>query len=70
MADDTRITALAEYKSKRINENGFSCAGFAGKDGKTGNKFQLYPIDYDEIVSGEDSTHNAILVPGDTLVVP
>lgn len=28
------------------------------------------PIDYDEIVSGEDSTHNAILVPGDTLVVP
>jgi len=28
------------------------------------------PIDYDEIVSGEDSTHNVILVPGDTLVVP
>jgi len=28
------------------------------------------PIDYDEIVSGEDSTHNAIMIPGDTLVVP
>lgn len=28
------------------------------------------PIDYDEIVSGEDSTHNTVLIPGDTLVVP
>jgi len=28
------------------------------------------PIDYNEIVSGEDSTHNTVLIPGDTLVVP
>jgi polysaccharide export outer membrane protein len=27
-------------------------------------------IDYDEIVSGDDSTHNTVLIPGDTLVVP
>ena len=53
MADDTRVAAFPEYKSKCINENGFSCAGFAGKDGKTGNKFQLYPIDYDEIPNAQ-----------------
>ena len=28
------------------------------------------PIDYKEIVSGEDSNHNTVLIPGDTLVVP
>ena len=27
-------------------------------------------IDYKEIVSGEDSNHNTVLIPGDTLVVP
>ena len=51
MADDTCIAALAKYKSKRINKNGLSCAGFAGKDGKTGNEFELYPIDNDEITN-------------------
>ena len=28
------------------------------------------PVDYNEIVSGDDSTHNTVLIPGDTLVVP
>jgi polysaccharide export outer membrane protein len=28
------------------------------------------PVDYEEIVSGQDSTQNTVLVPGDTVVVP
>jgi polysaccharide export outer membrane protein len=28
------------------------------------------PVDYEEIISGQDSTQNTVLVPGDTVVVP
>src|SRR5690606_18203607 len=57
MANQTAIAPAAESKRKRIEQDGFACAGLARQNGKTRLEGKIKPIDQDDIADRQLNEH-------------
>jgi hypothetical protein len=57
MAHERAIAARAERKRKSIEKNGFASARLTGQDREAGPKFEIEPVDQNNIPDGEVNEH-------------